>query len=177
VFLDRDGTLIEDRGHLSNPSQVVFFSETVDALRRLADRFLLFIVTNQSGVEKGEITREDADRVNAHVVSYLREHGISITETYVCPHQRASNCRCTKPNPYFLKKAEQEFGIDLSRSFTVGDHPHDVEFAEHGGAAGIYVLSGHGSKHRNELPDHVSITRSISQAVDRILELAQQAEA
>ena len=64
VFLDRDGTIIEDRGHLRDPSQVVFFPEAFEALRRLQDEFLLFIVTNQTGIARGTISFEDAEAVN-----------------------------------------------------------------------------------------------------------------
>ena len=68
VFLDRDGTVIEDRGHLADPSEVVFYPDTVDALRRLQERFLLFLVTNQPWVARGILTPEEVDRVNAWVV-------------------------------------------------------------------------------------------------------------
>lgn len=170
VFLDRDGTIIEDRGDLSDPSQVVFFGDTVQSLRSLAERFLLFVVTNQSGVAKGTITLQDVDRVNAHVASYLEQHGVRIAASYVCPHERVAGCRCIKPNPYFLKKAEHDFGVDLTRSFVIGDHPHDVEFAMRAGATGIYVLSGHGMKHQAELPPHVPVTDGIREATEQILE-------
>jgi histidinol-phosphate phosphatase family protein len=176
VFLDRDGTIIEDRGDLSEPCQVVFYGDTVESLRRLSERFLLFLVTNQSGVAKGTITMQDVDRVNAHVASYLADHGIRIAETYVCPHERAAGCHCIKPNPYFLRQAEQDFGIDLARSFTIGDHPHDVEFATRSGATGIYVLSGHGRKHRAELPAGVVVTDGIREATDLIMERAMADE-
>lgn len=172
VFLDRDGTIIEDRGHLSRPSQVAFFSDTVSALRRLNEQFALFIVTNQSGVAKGLLTMEDVGRVNGHVVSYLSGFGIRIIDTYVCPHNASDGCECIKPKPYFLRKAEKEHGIDLSRSFAVGDHPHDVAFAENAGAKGIYVLSGHGIKHRNELWEDAWIAAGIEQAADIICRVA-----
>ncbi len=176
VFLDRDGTIIEDRGDLSEPAQVVFFSDTVSSLRRLAGRFTLFVVTNQGGVGKGAITMQDVDRVNAHVLSHLQRHGIRVAATYVCPHERASGCRCIKPNPYFLRKAERDFGIDLARSFVIGDHPHDVEFAVRGGATGIYVLSGHGRKHRADLPARVVVTDGIREATDLVLRRAGRAD-
>ncbi|MBA2881350.1 histidinol-phosphate phosphatase family protein [Desulfosalsimonas propionicica] len=168
VFLDRDGTIIEDRGHLSRPSQVIFFTETVSALRRLNELFDLFIVTNQSGVAKGLLTMDDVGCVNGHVVSYLAECGIRITDIYVCPHDSSDNCECIKPKPYFLKKAEKEHGIDLSRSFAIGDHPHDVAFAENAGAHGIYVLTGHGMKHRHELSKEALIAAGIEAAADII---------
>ncbi len=172
VFLDRDGTIIEDRGHLSRPSQVAFFAGTVSALRRLKEHFELFIVTNQSGVAKGLLTMEDVGRVNGHVLSYLSGFGIRIIDTYVCPHDASDGCECIKPKPYFLRKAEKNHGIDLSRSFAVGDHPHDVAFAENAGAQGIYVLSGHGIKHRSELWEDARIAAGIEQAADIICKIA-----
>lgn len=169
VFLDRDGTIIEDRGDLGHPSQVVFFEAAIDSLRRLCDRFTLFIVTNQSGVAKGTLTPQAVEQVNAHVTSHLARNGVPIAATYVCPHERKSGCACIKPKPYFLKKAEADFRIDLERSFVVGDHPHDVELARNAGATGIYVLTGHGMKHRRELSPDAMIADGIREAVDMIL--------
>lgn len=170
VFLDRDGTLIEDRGDLSRPSQVVFFQETVRSLRLLAQDFALFIVTNQSGVAKGTITIEDVRRVNAYIESYLAARHVPIAATYVCPHQRASGCRCIKPQPFFLKQAERDFHVDLRRSFVIGDHPHDVDLAGRAGATGIYVLSGHGLKHRGEIHATTLVAGGIHEAAEQVLE-------
>jgi D-glycero-D-manno-heptose 1,7-bisphosphate phosphatase len=169
VFLDRDGTVIEDRGHLAHPSDVVFYPDTVDALRRLQERFLLFLVTNQPWVARGILTSEDVDRVNAWVVAHLAEHGVVITAVYVCPHERSDGCSCIKPKPYFLHQAAAEYGLDLPRSFTVGDHPHDVEFARSAGARGVYVRTGHGSKHVDDLAADEIITAGIAEAADWIL--------
>ena len=169
VFLDRDGTVIEDRGVLAEPSDVVFFPDTVDALRRLQDRFLLFLVTNQPGVARGAITLEHVDRVNAGVLSHLVKHGVTITAVYVCPHQRSDGCSCSKPSPYFLHEAAEEHAVDLRRSFTVGDHPHDVEFARAVGARGVYVRTGHGEKHLSELPAGEIVVSGIGEAADWIL--------
>ena len=169
VFLDRDGTIIEDRGHLRCPSEAVFFPDTFDALRRLQEEFLLFIVTNQSGIAKRLITRQDADRVNHCVVRRLAEAGIRIADVYVCPHQRADGCPCIKPKGYFLEAAAARYGIELACSFTVGDHPHDVELADRVGAQGIYVLTGHGEKHRNELATGAIVAQGIGDAARKIL--------
>ncbi len=176
VFLDRDGTIVEDFGDLSDPSQVVFFGDTVSSLRRLCKRFDLFIVTNQSGVAKGTITMQDVERVNSYVASYLARYGVPIVAAYVCPHERASGCHCIKPNPYFLKKAEEDYGIDLRRSFVIGDHPHDVDSARGVGATGIYLLSGHGMKHRGEIPDGTVVVSGIGEAAECILERTHHAE-
>lgn len=100
VFLDRDGTIIEDAGYLREAAQVLFYPQTFSALRRLGD-FVLFIVTNQSGIAKGQIRSEEADAVNHHVVQCLAAAGTTIRDVYCCPHQRSDACACMKPSPYF----------------------------------------------------------------------------
>jgi D-glycero-D-manno-heptose 1,7-bisphosphate phosphatase len=121
-------------------------------------------------VVKGTISLQDVEHVNSYIVSYLAQHGIPILATYVCPHERASACHCIKPNPYFLKKAERDFGIDLRRSFVIGDHPHDVELAKNAGANAIYLLSGHGMKHKDEISKDTEVARGIHEATEIILE-------
>ena len=169
VFLDRDGTIIEDHGHLRDPSDVVFFPETFEALQKLQDHFLLFIVTNQVGVAKGLLTPGDVNQINRYIVSTLAEKEIVMTEVYTCLHGRADNCPCIKPKPFFLRKAVEQYGIDLSASFTIGDHPHDIQLAQNVGAHGIYVLSGHGSKHQAEISEGTQVVPGIKQAAEQII--------
>jgi len=168
IFLDRDGTLIEDAGSIRDVADVAFYPETCSALRRLSD-FALFIVTNQSGIAKGHIRVEEARAVNDHVVGHLAEAGIRIRAVYCCPHQRTDGCECMKPNPYFLKLAERDHQIDLKRSFVIGDHPSDVELAHAVGAKGIYVLTGHGLKHQQELGVPAAVVADIGAAAELIL--------
>lgn len=169
VFIDRDGTIIEDRGHLRSPSEVVFFPETVPALKRLQERYRLFVVTHQPGIARGLASAEEVARVNEHVVSELRSQGVTISDVYCCPHDRAEGCECIKPNPYFLQIAAREHGIDLASSFVVGDHPHDVVLADNAGATGVYVLTGHGEQHREELERWRVVVSGIREAADWIL--------
>ena len=170
VFLDRDGTIIEDHGYLSDPAQVKFFDNTIPALLRLQDKFALFIVTNQSGVSLGITSREDVDRVNAYVAAQLADAGVRIIETYVCPHTRDDNCQCIKPKPFFLLQAQENYDIDLKYSYTVGDHPHDIDFAVDNGARGVYVLTGHGMNHKDQLPEGTAVASGIGEAADMILD-------
>lgn len=169
VFLDRDGTIIEDRGHLRFSSEVVFYPDTVQALGMLQEHFLLFVVTHQPGISAGILSEEEVAQVNEHVVAELRRNGVVISGVYCCPHHREAQCVCIKPRPFFLEKAADEFGVNLLQSFTVGDHPHDVALAENAGALGIYVLSGHGAKHRKELPPRTTIVPGIREASEWIL--------
>lgn len=151
VFLDRDGTIIEDRGHIDRIEQVEFYPFTIEALRLLQKHYRLFIVTNQSGVGRGLVAADAVARVNEYVANVLHDHGIGIARTYCCPHTTEERCACAKPHPFFIRDAQRAFGLDIGRSYAVGDHPHDVAFGEAAGAAGLYVLTGHGRKHSNEL--------------------------
>jgi L-threonylcarbamoyladenylate synthase len=169
VFLDRDGTLIEDRGDLSRPADVVLFPDAIPALRRLAEQFELFIVTHQGGVGRGVLTMRDVDRIHHELLSRLQAQGVRIRRVYVCPHRRDELCECIKPKPTFLLAAAKEFGIDLRRSFTVGDHPHDVQLGRAAGATGLYVRTGHGEKHRGELSPDVVVLPGIREAAEWIL--------
>lgn len=170
VFLDRDGTIIEDHGHLGDVGEVRFIQRSVESLLRLQGQYLLFIVTNQSGIATGLVGAEQVRRVNDHVVEYLSRQGVDIAAVYTCPHQRSDGCECIKPNVHFLERAVREHNVDLGGSFVVGDHPHDYELAENGGCRGIYVLTGHGRKHFAELPEGATVAEDIEQACRMILE-------
>ncbi len=171
VFLDRDGTIIEDRGDLSRVEDVVFFSDTFESLRRLNAKFRLFLITNQSGVSKGTITMHDVQRVNKHVVNVLQDEGIAVDDVFVCPHDKSDECKCRKPSPYYLEVAAERYGIDLKRSYVLGDHPHDVETAIAAGGCGVYLLTGHGIRHIAELGDGDRIVAAcLSDAADMILD-------
>jgi D-glycero-D-manno-heptose 1,7-bisphosphate phosphatase len=150
IFLDRDGTIIEDRGHIGTIEDVEMFPFTMKALKMLQEKYLLFIVTNQSGVGLGKVSKEAVARINLHVMARLQAAGVTIQQIYCCNHKRDDNCECIKPKPYFIREAEREYGLDISSSFSIGDHPHDVVFGKSAGGTGIYLLTGHGRKH---LPD------------------------
>ncbi len=151
VFLDRDGTIIKDKGYLGYIQQVEFYPFTFDCLRRLQEKYLLFIVTNQSGIAKGIVTQEQVDTLNSFIVSALKNAGIKISAVYSCPHHRNDNCLCHKPKTLFAEIAAKDFHLDLKNSYMIGDHPADVEFALNIGAKGFYVLTGHGKKHYAEV--------------------------
>ena len=171
IFFDRDGTLIEDRGYISSASDVVFHQDTLSALEKLENHFFLFIVTNQGGVGAGYLSDQDVEKVNQHIVETLARAGVTISAVYVCPHTRDQCCECIKPKPYFVLKASLEFNLDLSRSFVVGDHPHDMELSQQVGATGIYLLTGHGRKHVEEIitAGQAFVARNLNEAVTWIL--------
>ncbi len=173
LFLDRDGTLIEDRGHIHDQSQVTFIPGTVEALKRLQQEFILFVVTNQPGIAEGALSSREVEGVNNHIVTYLAESGVHIQDVYVCPHRREDGCLCIKPKPYFLHLAANQWNIDLNLSIVVGDHPSDMDLAKNAGCGAIYVLTGHGSKHLKELQHDLLVVSRLKEAEDWIFALAR----
>jgi len=155
IFLDRDGTINEDLGDICSADKLVFIRGAIEALKILQDRFMLFIITNQSGIGKKVFNEDEFLKFNKYFESLLNNEGISIKHIYHCPHTKEENCVCHKPSLYFLKEAEKKYDIDLKNSFVIGDHPHDIEMAHKVGAGSIYLLTGHGAKHRHELEPSV----------------------
>lgn len=171
IFLDRDGTIIKDAGYIKNLQDVEFFNESFPALLQLQERFLLFIITNQSGISKGLTTEDEVKTVNGYVVETLKSKGINIEYVYCCPHSDEDNCICKKPKPYFIYEAEKLFQLELKNSYIIGDHPSDVECGLNAGIIPIYLLTGHGEKHRHELKHDIIISKNILEAANVINKL------
>src|SRR5215472_5034231 len=128
VFLDRDGTLIEERNYLSRPEDVVILPGTGPALKSLQDAgFRLFIISNQSGVGRGYFTMVDVERVNRHLLGELERQKVRFEKIYVAPEAPGAPSRGRKPSPEFLFDARDHFQLDLSRSFMVGDKLIDLQ--------------------------------------------------
>ncbi len=168
VFFDRDGTLIEDVGFLKDVSGIRLFPDTLEALHKLRKHFLFFVVTNQSGVSDGQIRMEDVEQVNGALDGIFQDNGIQFQEWYVCPHNKIDGCNCRKPNPRFLVEAAEMYGVDLKKSYIIGDHPHDAYTGKSLGVAGLYLLTGHGRKHLAELADDVPVFECLRDAADWI---------
>jgi len=148
VFLDRDGVLIEDKNYLHRAEDVVFIPGAAAALKRLADAgFKLFIVSNQSGVGRGYFTMADVERVNAHLTHEFTLQGVTFQKTYIAPESPDQPSRGRKPSAQFLFDARDEFGLDLTRSYMVGDKLSDLECGWNAGVkASILVRTGYGAK-------------------------------
>ncbi len=128
VFLDRDGTLIEDKDYLRHPHEVVILPGAGMALKRLqAAGFRLFIVSNQSGVGRGFFTMADVQKVNAHLEQEFGRLGVRFGKIYVAPEPPDAPSRGRKPSPQFVFDACDEFGLDLAHSYLIGDKLIDLE--------------------------------------------------
>ncbi len=165
IFLDRDGTIIEDRGIIEDASQVAFLPGVFEALRLLQKSFILFIVTNQDS----SLAKSKINKINEYIRARLASENVFIREIYSCNHPKSAGCNCRKPSPFFLKQASKKHDIDLSGSYVIGDHPSDVYLASNAGTKGIYILTGHGQRHMAEIPAGTTIYTDLCDAARKIL--------
>ena len=180
VFLDRDGTIIEDVGHPHEHSKIKFLPKVRQAIKLLnRNGFKVLIVTNQSGVARGYFTVETVREINRRVQETLANQGAFIDKIYYCPHhvegiieEYRQECYCRKPNPGMILEAAREFGIDLKKSFVIGDKISDIEAGHRAGCRTV-LLVREGSLNKGEIAlisDHVAT--DLYEAVKWIVKLS-----
>jgi D-glycero-D-manno-heptose 1,7-bisphosphate phosphatase len=127
IFLDRDGTVIEERGYLRDPEGVQLLPGAAEALARLAENgWKLIVVSNQSGVGRGLIPPDRMEQVHQRFLAVLGQSGVPVGASYICPHIPEDHCECRKPSPFLLHRAAREHGLDLSASWMIGDREGDI---------------------------------------------------
>src|ERR1044071_930117 len=174
LFLDRDGTIIQDKDYLRNPDQVVIIPGAAPALKRLQDAgFKLFIVSNQSGVGRGLFTMSDVQKVNSHIEKEFCYFGVCFQKIYVAPEAPHVPGRGRKPSPQFLFDARDEFGLALDQSYMIGDKMTDLECGWNAGLKKcILVRTGYGAELERNSPEKLKraiIMATVKQASDWIL--------
>lgn len=154
VFLDRDGTIIEESGYLDRLERLVFFPYSVDAIRLLNRAgFAVVVITNQAGIARGIVKPSFVDEAHRFIAARVEAGGARIDGFYYCPHYRSGTvpefvraCDCRKPASGMLTRAAADLDLDLSASFAVGDRWHDVAAAAAVGARGVLVRTGLGRR-------------------------------
>lgn len=143
VFLDRDGTIIEDARYLSDPAAVNLIPGAAEAIARINAALVpAILVTNQSGIGRGYFTVADHEAVSRRLDEILAEHGARMDASYFCPHAPDEGCECRKPGLLlFRRAAEDDPTLDLSRALYVGDRMRDVEPGIALGGRGVLVPS------------------------------------
>jgi D-glycero-D-manno-heptose 1,7-bisphosphate phosphatase len=172
VFLDRDGTLVEERDYLDDPADVRLVPGAVEAVRRLRSAgFCVVLVTNQSGIARGLYGEDDYRAVQAHLEALLRDGGALLDATYYCPHHPdfTGSCACRKPGTGMYRAAERDLGVTLDQSWYVGDKATDVEPARVLRGRGILVLTGYGKESMERVGAEVEVVPDVAAAADLIL--------
>jgi D-glycero-D-manno-heptose 1,7-bisphosphate phosphatase len=182
VFLDRDGTVNEEVGYLSDLSRLRLMPGAGAAIKRLNERGLLVVlVTNQSGVARGYFSESFVRETHVVLKQMLLKEGANIDGVYYCPHHPKAGkspytmaCDCRKPGTGMIDRAARDLNIDVKRSFVVGDKWSDVELGQRAGASSILVNAALGSDDMVNLrPGHLNepdfIAHTITEAVEWIL--------
>lgn len=166
VFFDRDGTLMEEVHYCKDPKDVALIPGAARALQLLKERgFKNIIITNQSGIGRGWVTLEQYEQVHETLLEKIGEGRIDAT--YFCPDRPDQESTRRKPLPGMVLQAAAEHGIDLDKSFFIGDTASDIECGRNAGVHTILVRTGHGLKQTGCEPDHVA--DGIADAVEYIL--------
>jgi D-glycero-D-manno-heptose 1,7-bisphosphate phosphatase len=176
VFLDRDGTLIEDHGFLCAARDLKLFPWTVDAVRALNQAGLpVVVITNQSGVARGLLTEDTVRDIHRHLSSVLEDGGARVDAYYYCPHHQDGSvpaytrrCDCRKPGRAMIDRAAADLGLDPARSFVVGDKWLDVGTAGAVGARGILVRTGYGAGEEQKPQPNVSADVVVDNLIEAV---------
>jgi D,D-heptose 1,7-bisphosphate phosphatase len=152
VFLDRDGTINEDPGYLGDPDKLKLFPDAAKALSFLKNNlhFMLIVISNQSGIARGLITREEVELVNARLNELLSAEKVNIDAFYYCPfhpdYNTEEECSCRKPSPKLILQASKNHNIDLDGSYFIGDTVNDIQCGFNAGIKTILVKTGYGKE-------------------------------
>jgi D-glycero-D-manno-heptose 1,7-bisphosphate phosphatase len=151
IFLDRDGVINENRAdHVKCWEEFEWLPGVLSSVRRLSQTGMpIFVVTNQAIINRKLATEATLSDIHGRMLKTIEQAGGRIDKVFYCPHDNHENCDCRKPKPGMLKQAAQEFGIDLTRSFLVGDSWTDIEAGLAVGASGILVMTGRGRNQGN----------------------------
>jgi histidinol-phosphate phosphatase family protein len=176
VFLDRDGTIVVERGYLSDPDDIELLPGVGSSLRRLkAAGYPLVVVSNQSGVGRGLFPESRVHEAMARLRTVLRAQGVELDAIYFCPHRPEAGCACRKPGTLLLERAADDLQLSLRRSAMVGDKGLDVETAHHAGALGLLVRTGYGRTEAEQIagggngPEPDAILDDLNAAAEWIL--------
>jgi D-glycero-D-manno-heptose 1,7-bisphosphate phosphatase len=183
VFLDRDGTVNEEVGYLSDLKQLKLIPGAGAAIRRLNRAgFKVVLVTNQSGVARGYFPESFVHDTHALLEQMLRNEGARLDGIYYCPHhptagnsRYTTECDCRKPGTGMIDRAARDLNVDVKKSYVVGDKWSDVELGQRAGAHTILVRFGFAADSEGNLrPGHLMdpefIARTITEAVEWILQ-------
>jgi D-glycero-D-manno-heptose 1,7-bisphosphate phosphatase len=172
VFLDRDGTINENRtDHVKSLAEFVLLPGALEAIRRLAETDLaIILVSNQSVINRGLTSAQTVQSINDYLRDTVHAYGGRLDDIYICPHRPDENCRCRKPRPGLLYQARDEHNLDLAASYLVGDAITDVELAQSVGCRPILVLTGRGASHLSHLTAEQRRITHIAENLERAVE-------
>ena len=184
VFLDRDGTLIEEVGYLSHLDRIVLYPWSIESVKLLNRAgFKVVVVTNQAGVARGLFDEDFIDEAHRFLDQKFSDGGATIDKFYYCPHHPEasveayrSECDCRKPKAGMLWKAAQELQLELSHSFVIGDRLSDLRLGPAVGAKSVLVRTGYGETTARELTDDVEVDYTAPELMTAVAWILRQSK-
>ncbi len=178
VFLDRDNTIIEDKGYTHKTEDLHFLPKAINGLKILHEAgYLLIIVTNQSGIARGMYTEQQYNEFKENMHAKLLQQGIMIKDEFFCPHHPEKgvgeykiDCDCRKPKPGMLEKAIQQHNLDRKQSWTIGDKAADIEAGLKAGTRCIGIISRESTKEELASAGAEYVCNNLEEAAQYILE-------
>ncbi len=147
VFLDRDGTVIEEAEYLHEPERIRVLPNALEGMKRFQDMgYRIVLITNQPGIGIGYYSKEDFYRVNRALFKQVSAAGILVDKVYFCPHSKSEKCDCRKPGQALIRRAAEDLNLDLTRSVMIGDKTSDIETGRRAGMKTVIVRTGFGGK-------------------------------
>jgi D-glycero-D-manno-heptose 1,7-bisphosphate phosphatase len=157
VILDRDGTLVIDRGYLGDPAGLEFEPGAAEGLRWLYSRgYRLVVITNQSGIGRGFFTLDRLEAMNARLNAMVEELGVRLEGIYSCPHAPDAGCACRKPALGLLTRAASDLNFNPKSVIMIGDKESDIEFGRRAGARTILITANAPTTHSQVRPDLIA---------------------
>jgi len=172
VILDRDGTIIlEKQKYITKPEQISFLPGSIDGMKKIYNAgFNIIIITNQSVVGRGIISKNQLEKIHESIIQKLLEKKIKLKGIFYCPHNPNVGCICRKPNIGLVTQATKDLNFNTKSSFLVGDQKTDIELAKKINSTSILVLTGQGKKFEKELKNQANyIANNLSDAADLII--------
>lgn len=157
IFLDRDDTINYDPGFLKEPEDVKLFPHVAEGIRKLREElgFKIIVISNQSGITRGILTEEDVNKVNNKINQILSTYSTRIDAFYYCPYHpdfdSIEKCECRKPSPKMVFDAANEYEIDLTKSFFIGDRISDIECGINANLKTIFIINPNSNDELNKL--------------------------
>lgn len=143
LFLDRDGVINVDYGHVYKKEDFVFIQGIFPLVKKYQDEgYLIFVISNQAGIAKGMYSQRDLEIIDQFMKEKFKEEGIEITKSYYCPHHPDDDCSCRKPKPGLLLLAEREYDLDMKKSLLIGDKMSDLEAGYNAGVGKLLYKKG-----------------------------------
>ena len=182
IFIDRDGTLIEEKGLVTRISQIKFFPFSAKSLRRINDSgYLCIVITNQPVIARGDITEDELKYIHNFMEFKLGEDGAYIDDLFYCPHHPDSGytgevphlkikCDCRKPGIKLIEDAIKKYNISREDSWFIGDQTSDILAGKRSGLSTILLKTGHGGNDQKYSVEPTHISQNIFDAVNLILD-------